>query len=308
MLTSLFSSRVSFFAFALTTTLCTFAFAQEEQQAQPEPDRVTKPTTNPSPDVQRPWLYNDDPTIPAPMHVVAGISDTYSGNDRSVSRPFASADDGPGAKLAVNAQLGLVKMLALDVTGVMGLWGANNCDDGCNTGIHGSVGGGLMAGLRFAPFDGAKHGFRLAIAAGYLMDLDQSNGFYTRVTATYDVGRLRVAAMLHGEHVFRDGSDPVDLIATAGVSVRIIPELRLGVEYIIQDVEELFVSGAGDADDADQPLPGAAEGGAHQFLGLGANIELLNHRLFLNIGPALAFRVDIGQVQPVGRALVLYSF
>ncbi len=279
------------------------AHAQEVGD-RPPPDQVTKPDVNPSPDVKRPWLYNDDPTIPAPMHVVASLSDTFSGNDRSVSRAFASADDGPGAKLAANAQLGLAHMLALDVTGVVGLWGASEVP---TTAIHGGVGGGLMAGVRFAPFDGAKHGFRLAIAGGYLMDLDQASGMYARVSATYEVGRVRLAAMAHAEHVFRDGSDPVDLFATAGVSVRVVPVLRLGVEYVVQDIEEAFASK--DDDDSDSaPVPGAAEGGVHQFLGVGGTLELLHHRLFINVGPALAFRPEIGQVAPVGRAVVFYSF
>lgn len=272
--------------------------------ADDEPDRVQKAVTNPSPDVQRPWLYNDDPTIPAPLHAVASLSDTYSGNNRSVSRAFASADDGPGAKLAASAQLGLVRMLAVDVTGVVGVWGASEATP---TSLHGGVGSGLMAGIRFAPFDGRKHGFRLAIASGYMMDLDQASGMYARVTASYDIGRLRLAAMVHGEHVFRDASDAVNLFATAGASVRVAPVLRLGVEYVVQDIEEAFASG-GDSTDPTTTVPGRAEGGVHQFVGVGGTLELLNHRLFINLGPALAFRPEVGQVAPVGRAAVSYSF
>ena len=259
--------------------------------AQSEPDKVDAPKKE-STDVSRPWLYNDDPTIAAPMRVVAALGDTYSGNDRSVTRAFSSHDTGPGGKANVSLQLGLVHMLALDVTGVLGGYGS-------------TISGGVMAGARFAPFDQAKHGFRLAIAAGYLLDLDQASGAYARVSASYDVGRVRLAAMVHGEHVFRDGSDALDLFATAGVSVRLVPAFRLGVEYIVQDIEEAF-AGPADADDA--PVPGKAEGGVHQFVGLGGTFELLHHKLFINFGPALAFRPEIGQVAPVGRALVSYSF
>ncbi|HEY2368026.1 MAG TPA: hypothetical protein VGH87_16625, partial [Polyangiaceae bacterium] len=161
-------------------------------------------------------------------------------------------------------------------------------------GYGSTISGGVMAGARFAPFDRAKHGFRLAIAAGYLLDLDQASGAYARVTASYDVGRVRLAAMVHGEHVFRTGQEALDVFATAGVSVRLAPAFRLGVEYIVQDVEEAFAE--------------EAEGGVHQFVGLGGTFDLLHHKLFLNIGPALAFRPEIGQVAPVGRALVSYSF
>lgn len=268
-------------------------FVASSAFAQTEPDRVEPSPRAESKDVSRVWLYNDDPTIAAPLRVVASISDTYSGNDRSVSRAFASADDGPGGKASVSAQLGLARMLALDVTGVLGGFGAG-------------VGGGLMAGARFAPFDLASHGFRLAIAAGYLLDLDQASGMYARVTASYDIGRVRFAAMMHGEHVFRGTGDAIDLFATAGASVRIVPAFRLGVEYIVQDIEEAFVSK--DPDSQDVPVPGRAEGGAHQFVGIGGTLDLLHHKLFINFGPALALRTDIGQVAPVGRALVSYSF
>lgn len=246
-------------------------------------DEVVDPNAQPSKDVARPWLYNDDPTIPSPLHVVASLGDTYSGNDRSVSRAFSSHDDGPGGKANATVQVGVTRMLALDVTGVLG-------------GFGNSVAGGVMAGARFAPFDGAHHGFRLAIAAGYLLDLDAASGFYGRVTASLDVGRVRFAAMLHGEHVERQGGDPVDLFATFGTSVRLAPVFRLGVEYIAQDIEEAFA----EADDA--------EGGVHQFVGLTGSFELLRHKLFIDLGPALAFRPEIGQVAPVGRALVSYSF
>ena len=251
--------------------------------AQTVPDAVQPTDAQPSTDVQRPWLYNDDPTIPSPLHVVASLGDTYSGNDRSVSRAFASHDDGPGGKANASVQVGIVRMLALDVTGVVGGFGSG-------------VSGGVMAGARFAPFDSARHGFRLAIAAGYLLDLDRSSGFYARATATYDVGRVRFAAMLHGEHVERLGGDPLDVYATAGVSVRLVPVFRLGVEYVVQDLEAAFT-------DAEE-----AEGGAHQFVGIGGTFELLRKRLFIDFGPALAFRPEIGQVSPVGRALVSYSF
>lgn len=269
-------------AFLLAPT----ALAQESVSA----DKIAAPKRE-STDVSRPWLYNDDPTIAAPMGVVAAIGDTYSGNDKSTTRAFSSHDTGPGGKANVSLQLGLVHMLALDVTGVLGGYGS-------------TISGGVMAGARFAPFDQAKHGFRLAIAAGYLLDLDQASGAYGRVTASYDVGRVRLAAMVHGEHVFRTGQDALDVFATAGVSVRLVPAFRLGVEYIVQDVEEAFAS----ADPGDAPVPGMAEGGVHQFVGLGGTFELLHHKLFINFGPALAFRPEIGQVAPVGRALVSYSF
>jgi len=277
--------------FRFTLAACAFLLAPSALAESSDPDKVDAPKKE-STDVSRPWLYNDDPTIAAPLRVVAAIGDTYSGNDKSTTRAFSSHDTGPGGKANVSLQLGIVRMLALDVTGVLGGYGS-------------TISGGLMAGARFAPFDQAKHGFRLAIAAGYLLDLDQASGAYGRVTASYDVGRVRLAAMVHGEHVFRTGQDALDVFATAGVSVRLVPAFRLGLEYIVQDLEEV---GAGPVDPDDAPVPGKAEGGVHQFVGLGGTFDLLHHKLFINFGPALAFRPEIGQVAPVGRALVSYSF
>ncbi len=277
---------VSSLSVMLFASLAGTAFADA-----PEDDKIEKPRTEVSKDVVRPWLYNDDPTIPSPLHVVASLADTYSGKDRSVSRAFASTDDGPGAKVSASAELGLTRMLAFDFTGVLGGYGAG-------------ISSGLMTGLRFAPFDLASHGFRLAVAAGYLLDLDTSSGIYGRVAATYDVGRVRLATMVHVEHVFRTG-DAVDVFATAGVSARVVPAFRLGIEYIVQDIEEAFAS-KGDPDEV--APPGRAEGGVHQFVGITGTVELLHHKLFLNFGPALAFRTEIGQVAPVGRAVVSYSF
>jgi hypothetical protein len=251
--------------------------------AQITPDEVKSDDARASRDVDRPWLYNDDPTIPSPLHVVASLGDTYSGNDRSVSRAFASHDDGPGGKATAGVQVGVARMVAIDLTGVLGGFGTG-------------VGGGLMAGARFAPLDGGRGPLRIAVAAGYLLDLDQASGFYARVAASLDVGRVRFAAMVHDEHVARPDADPADVFATFGASVRLVPVFRLGVEYVAQDIEEAFAVGA------------AAEGGVHQFVGLTGTFELLRKRLFIDVGPALAFRPEIGQVAPVGRALVSYSF
>src|SRR3982750_2380232 len=76
--------------------------------AQTEPDKVDTKSKE-STDVSRPWLYNDDATIAAPLRVVASIGDTYSGNDKSVTRAFASHDTGPGGKADVTLQLGIVR-------------------------------------------------------------------------------------------------------------------------------------------------------------------------------------------------------
>ncbi|HSQ64857.1 MAG TPA: hypothetical protein VLM85_16650, partial [Polyangiaceae bacterium] len=194
----------------IALTLAPFAARAQSEPAVSQPDTVEPAPSPRSEDVARPWLYNDDPTVPSQWHAVVSLRDTVSGNDRSVTRPFASHEDGIGGQLGVDAQVGLHRVLALDVSGVVGGFG-----DG--------VAGGMTAGLRLAPFADAKHGFRLAIVAGYLRDLDTQSGVYGRVTGSYDVGRLRLTAMVHGEHVFRADGDALDVFATVGASVRLHP-------------------------------------------------------------------------------------
>ncbi len=279
------------YTLALVILAPSAASAQERADTPPaaQPDHVEAASISGSREVERPWLYNDDPTTPSQWHAVVSLRDTVSGNDRSVTRPFASRQDGLGGQAGVDAQLGLHRVLALDVSGVVG-------------GFGDSVAGGMTAGLRLAPFAEARHGFRLAIAAGYLRDLDAQSGVYARVAASYDFGRLRLSAMAHGEHVLRTGGDALDLFATVGASVRLHRVFRLGVEYVVQDIEEAWASDAASA----SALPGAAEGGVHHFLGLGGSLVLLDKRLFINLGPALA--LSYSTVAPVGRAVVSYSF
>jgi hypothetical protein len=118
------------------------------------------------------------------------------------------------------------------------------------------------------------------------------NGVWAEVAATGDISRFRLGGTVHAEHVFVDGRDGVDVMLKAGASYHVIDPLRLGVEWVGQDLEETFKDGA--------------EGGARQFVGPFASVQLLDNRLTLVGGPALG--LSTGSPKVLGRLAIAYGF
>ena len=92
--------------------------------------------------------------------------------------------------------------------------------------------------------------------------------------------------------MFADGRDAVDVMVQAGASYRIVSVLRAGVEYVGQDLEEAFNSGA--------------EGGARHFVGPTASLQLLSDCLTASAGPA--FGLSDRSPRVLGRMAVAYAF
>jgi hypothetical protein len=118
------------------------------------------------------------------------------------------------------------------------------------------------------------------------------NGAWLQGAFSVDVQRLRVALTVHGEHVFWTGRDPLDVMADVGASYRVVDALRLGVEYVGQDLEESFSPGA--------------EGGARHFAGPVACLQLLDQRMSIVAGPA----IGLSSTSPsfVARLALSYGF
>ena len=243
------------------------------------PDVVSAP----APDevrVTRPWLYVDDPTIAAPLHVVgsSGVSVTTTGS--SPTRPFASNVAHPGGAYEVGAEVGLLPRLALHVSGVTSGVTASN-----------GIGVGMIAGLRVALVDAGST--RITASAGVLREISEGTGAWARVTVAQDVGRARLALTAHGEHVFAGGRDAVDVMLMAGASVGLFGPLRGGVEYVVQDLE-----GAIDGEEAEQ--------GVRHFVGPNLSLELDRRRLHVTAGPAIGLSYDSPRL--LARAAIAYSF
>ena len=265
--------RIPLLAFALGTLL-----SAHEVRADDEPDAV-RPSEPAPRRAERPWLYADDATTPGQWQALVGTRFTYSGGSPSVTRPFASNLSAPGGLLEVNGEVGLHPLLSVAATGVMGLGD--------------TLSGGMTAGLRFAPLADAKGPFRLVLGGGYLLNRDASNGMFLRVAATYDAGAFRFGGTFHGEHVFIPGRDALDAMMILAVNVKLGRVVRLGVEYVAQDLE-----GYVDRDEA--------EGGVRHFIGPTSSFELLEKRLFIAFGPAVG--LSYGSPKLVGRASVAYAF
>lgn len=264
-------------AAALALSLAVSASAQ--QQAAPMPDART-PKDGAWDDVARPWLYTADPTAPPAGHVLAGLGVSYAQVDRGAARPFAADRAHAGAVMSASAEVGLHRFVSIYGEGLLSGEGAGA-----------SVSGGGLLGVTFYPLR-AKSAVDLSVAAGYLRELGGANGVWGRAAVAGDLGPARLALTAVGSHVFAPGRDEVDFLLTAGASVALVPIFRLGVEYVVQDIE-----GAWDPEEAD--------GGIRHFLGPTASLELAR-RVRLTAGPAFGMSPESPRL--LGRIMASYAF
>jgi hypothetical protein len=153
--------------------------------------------------------------------------------------------------------------------------------------------GGAVAGLRFSVLPRTLvTDTHLVLSAGYLRELEGGNGAWARAAITQDIGRFRLAATVHGEHVFLPGRDSLDVMVMAGANCHVAGPLRAGVEYVGQDLEEAFSK--------------EAEGGARQFIGPVMSLELFKDRLSIVGGPAVGLSYASPKI--LGRAALAYGF
>ncbi|HEY2516049.1 MAG TPA: hypothetical protein VGI39_34495 [Polyangiaceae bacterium] len=259
--------------------------------------------------IDRTWLYADDARVAAPLTVVAMTNVSYTDTGPSPSRidsPYPSTYRAlagntaqPGAMVSAGAEVGLFPRVSIYALGQMG-FGSDLA--GTNA--------GAVAGMRFLLTPPGWQHFHLAVSAGYLReawsgptyndDTDTwtpasshgNNGAWLQAAVSGDLGRARLAGTLHGEHVFADGRDALDVMVTAGASYQIVGPLRAGVEYVGQDLEEIASPGA--------------EGGARHFAGPMVSMQLLRDRLSMVAGPAFG----LSDLSPrlLGRLAVAYGF
>jgi hypothetical protein len=121
-------------------------------------------------------------------------------------------------------------------------------------------------------------------AAGVHESASDSNGFSALAAASLDQGPLRLAANVRADKMFASQRDAVDVFTLLGASWRVFDVMRVGAEYVAQDLEDLFGE--------------EAEGGARQAVGPSVALDLDGGRYQL----ALASGFGIGSKSP--RALV----
>jgi hypothetical protein len=228
--------------------------------------------------VDRSWLYNDPSRIAAPGRPVGLMRVTYGGG--SPTRPFSGNLATVGALVEIGGEVGLVDRLSVVAIGAQGENGA------------GSGQTGALLGLRWSVLPRALRRTQLVVSAGVLRELQGSAGAWARASFGHDEGRARFAASLHGERLFSAGRDAIDVMVTAGTTVRVFKAVRAGVEYVGQDLEGAFAQ--------------EAEGGARHLVGPVVSAALFGQRMSATAGPALA--LGAGQSHLLGRAALTYQF
>lgn len=239
------------------------------------------PTKTPWDDTPRPWLYSSDPTAPAPGHVLAALSVGYAQTNRGTARPFAADVAHAGAVFSAGGEIGILRHLSLSAEGLLA----------GQSGTSSPISGGAMLGVNAFPL-GGRGPVDVSISAGYLRELGGANGVWFRGAIAGDIGRVRLSANALGEHVFDVTRDGVDVLLTAGANVKATDWLRVGAEYVVQDLE-----GAWDPEEAD--------GGIRHFVSANAAL-LLGKRVQISMGPALGLSPNSPRV--LGRLTAAYAF
>jgi hypothetical protein len=251
-------------------------------------DQIETPTEQPSPDApsalgeQRPFVFLQDPSTPSSGHasIEYGVQ-ASSGTD--AMRPLATTSFAPGAVHGLTASYGATGWLAPFVTGLINHGGATSEAPLLST---------AQAGIRWQIPSPVEH-LRLGVVTAWTREFTGASGVIGRILVSYDIARVRIAGNAHVEKVFAAGRDRIDLLAFGGVSVRTVGALRLGAEYVGQDLEDAFEREE-------------AEGGARHYAGPTASWELGQGRVWITGGPAFGLQHNSAPV--LGRLAVLAAF
>jgi hypothetical protein len=274
----------------------------------PPPDTVQPVDDDARHQIDRTFLYGDDARIPLPMTVVATSSFSYTniGSDPTqVSSPYPGATSAcynangtsqpcystfsnntavPGGQMIVTGELGVYSHISILGNIMVGAGGGSGVPSP-------NVGGTLAARFQVLP-DSWTH-THLVITGGYVREswnppvydddktppvwipgtLEGVNGGYLQGAFAGDIGHLRLGGMVHLQHTFAEGRDPLDVTVDLGASYAVVGDFRLGAEYVGQDLEESFSPGA--------------EGGARHFLGPVASLQVWNKRVTIIGGPSV---------------------
>jgi hypothetical protein len=314
-------SRTKSALIALTVVLAPLVSAPRSARADMPVDPAAPPVVDvPVKDpgdrykIDRTWLYADDARVPDPLVIVAMANSSYTNVgsnpfhiDGSVTVPTKyTAFDGntaqPGVMMSVGGELGLFPRVSVMALGELAVGGETSHPNG-----------GAIAGVRFLVTPPSWTHLHIVASAGYLREAwegpiydddtgkwnpgnpNGDNGMWFQGAISGDIGRLRMVGNFHGEHVFSDGRDPLDIMVDLGATYRLIGELRAGAEWIGQDLEETFSPGA--------------EGGARMFFGPIASYQFVGDRLTLVGGPAIGFSQAPDQAPNfIGRLALAYGF
>jgi hypothetical protein len=148
----------------------------------------------------------------------------------------------------------------------------------------------VMAGARYQ-FTDPTSPFHVALSGGVTHEgLGGTTGLTMLAAASLASGPFVMAANLQADKMFAAGRDSVDLITTAGVAVRVVGGLRVGVEYVGQDLEDAF----------EEDL----EGGARHAVGPSVSLDLEGGRYQLTVATGFG----LNAISPTAVVRAGFSF
>jgi len=228
------------------------------------------------------WMFAQSSELPASGQVAVNSRFTYS-QSGNPARPFVNDLGSPGGMLEVGGEVGVTNWMSFQASGVLG-----------NSYVSNAGSTGAVAGLRFGLLPREWKHVQAVLGGGWVHELSGGNGAFGNLQLGVEYGRVRGQVTGHVEHIFATGRDAVDIMLTAGASVRVVSWLRLGVEYVGQDLEGQFD-------------PAEAEGGPRHLIGPTVGLSFVDDKLSIVGGPAFV----IGGLNPnsvIARAAVSYAF
>jgi hypothetical protein len=134
----------------------------------------------------------------------------------------------------------------------------------------------------------------VSLGAGYQADALLDNAVTGVAAATAYLGRVNLTLNVRAAHYFHAGRDPVDVFVTAGALVRATNWLRLGAEYVGEELEGAV------SDDADH-----SPGGRHY---VGPTAALFFAGAHLRINATSGAVITQGRAGPLIRGSLAYVF
>lgn len=229
---------------------------------------------------ERPFAFLVDPSTPTQGVFAVGY-DVGMGSGISADRPIPVVLQNQGVASNFSAGYGATSWLEPMVNVNVN----SNLQNNTTT-------ADTVLGLKFQ-LTNPDSRWRAAVLGGALREGQSgSYGTWVRATGSFSTGPLLVEANAYAEHIFAAGRDALDYIGMLGADYRVLPFMRVGAEYVGQDLEEMFDAGA--------------EGGAR--MGLGPDIALDLDRGRFQFVVAALFGLNSISPAAIVRAGLLGSF
>lgn len=213
----------------------------------------------------RTFVYARDANANEVMVVEGSYALTFGTGTSGAVRAIDVRGNGAGVLQEIGAQVNVLPALTIGAFGMLGLRDQPAAD---------ATGGGFVRLTLLSPED-RNHGLSLAVMLSGLREFDGATALSLHAQSVYASGRFRIGGNVQAERRFTSAADRIDLIARIAANYAVADELRLGVEYVGQDLEDIFENEE-------------AEGGAVQLFALSATSELLEARLHLGLASGIA--------------------